>query len=97
MKISSLTLLLLGATGPCCVVAQETPCGTGEEMIYCENGGECKEDQPANFGQYQLSDGTYHDIHQIQKEHHCECKEGWTGEVCEARVTSCNDGDHFCL
>lgn len=96
MKLSFMTLILLAA-GPSALVAQETPCGTGEDMIYCENGGECKEEEPADFGQYQLSDGTYHEIHQIQKEHHCDCKEGFTGEECEAKVATCNDGAHFCL
>lgn len=72
------------------------PCGDASAGIFCEHGSECVLGT-ANFADYELPGGNFHDIHQTTHTHHCACTDGWTGVDCSVSVQSCASGVHFCL
>lgn len=74
-----------------------TPCGDPSAPIFCQNDSVCVDDRPADFSDYELPDGAYHDVHMTALSYHCECPGGWTGVECNIPVESCADDVHFCL
>ena len=100
MKIINTIFFLVGGALtvlPSITLAQTTPCGQGEDKLYCHNDARCFENQSPDFGDYELPDGSYHDFHQVYSVHLCECKPGWTGVECDVPIVNCEDSEHYCL
>ena len=90
------TFLFLGG-GLTVFTAAEVTCGKGRDQIVCRNGSICIEDRPPNFSNFQLDDGSYHDIHTTNSAFHCECPAEFTGIDCSVPVDTCFSSKHYCL
>eukprot|EP00977_Amphora_coffeiformis_P006394 scaffold1361_cov165-Amphora_coffeaeformis.AAC.16 len=95
MKLPTVALLALVGALPRSLASL---CGEGSSRIFCENGGLCRSGR-ADFSMYQLEDGSYHDVHNLDNDQvYCECDpDAWTGIDCSVPVENCADGGHFCL